>query len=245
MLDLLIRHRTGLRQLTRESSRQRDQLSSDSPEPFHQSPIFSPFVLKIPEVAREDSYEPSPIYQDLLAEDVQQFGSPLLFTDAIQSQPQKSFVEKVAQKTAFRVKAKARAPKVLKRSRHGTPYSSLPKGIVKNLSTAFARSIGKKTACLSKDSLNAVLDASDKFFEQLGGDLAAASTHAGRRTIDDSDVLAVMRRQRQISARASAFSIGARYLPLETIDEVRIPFPQPDRSRKEEHCLKSISEEPE
>lgn len=54
--------------------------------------------------------------------------------------------------------------------------------------------MGKKKARLSKDTMNAILEAGDKFFEQLGGDLAVVASHAGRKTIDDSDVIAIMQR---------------------------------------------------
>jgi hypothetical protein len=39
------------------------------------------------------------------------------------------------------------------------------------------------------------MQASDWFFEQLGEDLQAYAKHAGRKTIDESDVLTLMKRQ--------------------------------------------------
>ena len=156
---------------------------------------FSPFVLKIPDTEPGVISVPSPEYNNFLADDVLQFGSPLPTSDSSIPQIQKPFtMQRLTQKAAFRPKSRAKACKALKVSRHGTLYSGFPAGITKSISTTFARSMGKKTACLSKETANAVVEASDRFFEQLGGDLAAASSHAGRISIDESDVVAVMQR---------------------------------------------------
>jgi len=47
---------------------------------------------------------------------------------------------------------------------------------------------------VSKEILLAVMEAGDQYFDQLGGDLATFSNHAGRKKIDESDVIVVMRR---------------------------------------------------
>ena len=83
--------------------------------------------------------------------------------------------------------------KKLKISKYGIQYPSLPLGVVKKLATKFARTGGNKSK-ISKDTLDAILQASDWFFEQVGDDLAAYSKHAGRKTIDESDVLTLMKR---------------------------------------------------
>lgn len=75
-------------------------------------------------------------------------------------------------------------------SRHGIEYPSLPSNVVKRLAQRFA---GKTK--ISPDTLNAIMQASDWFFEQLGDDLRAYANHAkGRTTINESDMLALMRR---------------------------------------------------
>lgn len=84
--------------------------------------------------------------------------------------------------------------KVMKRgkktSRHGIEYPSLPSNVVKRLAQRFA---GKTK--ISPDTLNAIMQASDWFFEQLGDDLRAYANHAkGRTTINESDMLTLMRR---------------------------------------------------
>jgi histone H3/H4 len=81
----------------------------------------------------------------------------------------------------------------IKISKYGTEYPSLPAGVVKRLAQTFAQTSGAK-AKISPDTLAAVIQASDWFFEQLGDDLQAYAKHAGRKTIDESDMLTLMKR---------------------------------------------------
>lgn len=79
-------------------------------------------------------------------------------------------------------------------SRHGHPVPNLPSAMVKKLATRFARtSAGAKTK-LSKETLAAIEQASEWYFEQASDDLAAYAKHAGRKTIDEGDVMTLMRR---------------------------------------------------
>lgn len=81
-----------------------------------------------------------------------------------------------------------------KLSRHGIPVPNLPAGIVKKLASQFARTgAGSKTK-INKAALAAIEQASSWYFEQVSQDLAAYSKHAGRKTIDESDVTTLMRR---------------------------------------------------
>ena len=82
----------------------------------------------------------------------------------------------------------------IKISRHGIQYPSLPAGVVKKLATTYARTSGNCKAKISKDTLDAIMQASDWFFEQISDDLGAYAKHAGRKTIDESDVVTLMRR---------------------------------------------------
>lgn len=93
-----------------------------------------------------------------------------------------------------RNKAKLK-PKVLAMSRHGISYSSLPTPVVRKTVSRFQnlRIKGQK-ASIKEDTLRAMLEASDRFFEQLGYDLRAYAQHAKRRKIEESDVIAVMKR---------------------------------------------------
>jgi histone H3/H4 len=87
-----------------------------------------------------------------------------------------------------------RKPKKMKVSKHGLQYPSLPAGTVKKLATNFARTSGNSKAKINKETLDAILQASDWFFEQIGDDLGAYARHAGRKTIDESDIVTLMAR---------------------------------------------------
>jgi histone H3/H4 len=84
--------------------------------------------------------------------------------------------------------------KRIKISKHGIPYPSLPPGVVKKLATTYARTSGNSKAKISKDTLEAIMQASDWFFEQVSDDLGAYAEHAGRKTIEERDVVTLMGR---------------------------------------------------
>jgi len=90
--------------------------------------------------------------------------------------------------------AKAARKRHVKRSRYGIEYPSLPPSVVKRLAQTFAKTSGVGKAKISSDTLSAIMQASDWFFEQLGDDLQAYAKHAGRKTIDESDMLTLMKR---------------------------------------------------
>jgi histone H3/H4 len=81
-----------------------------------------------------------------------------------------------------------------KLSRHGIPVPNMPAGVVRKLATRFARARAGPKAKISKTTLAAIEQASSWYFEQVGEDLTAYSKHAGRKTIDEADVTALMRR---------------------------------------------------
>lgn len=87
-----------------------------------------------------------------------------------------------------------RKKKKVKLSKHGIQYPSLPAGVVKKLATTYARTGGNSKAKVSKDTLDAIMQATDWFFEQVSDDLGAYAKHAGRKTIDESDVVTLMKR---------------------------------------------------
>jgi histone H3/H4 len=91
------------------------------------------------------------------------------------------------------VRGKKKRKPGIKVSRHGIEYKSLPPATVKRLAQIFAKTSGVNGK-ISPDALTAIMQASEWFFEQLGDDLGAFAKHAGRRTIDESDMLQVMRR---------------------------------------------------
>ncbi|CAK7203782.1 hypothetical protein SEUCBS139899_006529 [Sporothrix eucalyptigena] len=86
----------------------------------------------------------------------------------------------------------------MKLSAHGIAYPSLPVGVIKRIAQTFVSSgssgTGKSKAKLSPETVAALSTASDWFFEQVGVDLQRYAKHAGRKTIDESDVMLLMRR---------------------------------------------------
>ncbi|PSN70355.1 hypothetical protein BS50DRAFT_571614 [Corynespora cassiicola Philippines] len=131
----------------------------------------------------------------------------------------------------------------LKISRHGHEYPSFPIAVVKRLATGFAKSQGAN-AKMSKDTFAALSQASDWFFEEMGADLAAYAQHAGRKQIEESDVIALMKRQRQVSSSATVFSLAQKMLPRELLQELRME-PTPKLRGVKRKRLETIEEEDE
>lgn len=90
-------------------------------------------------------------------------------------------------------KATARKRKTPLFTESGQPYPSFPATTVKALAAGFAKSQGSKGK-IGKDTVDALIQASDHFFEQMSEDLKAYADHSGRRSIDESDVIALMKR---------------------------------------------------
>ena len=87
-----------------------------------------------------------------------------------------------------------RRRKELRVSKYGHEYPSFPPAIVKRLATGFARSYGNSRVKISKEALEAIMQATGWFFEQAAEDLASYADHAGRKAIDDSDAITLMKR---------------------------------------------------
>jgi histone H3/H4 len=123
--------------------------------------------------------------------------------------------------------------KKVKVSKHGIQYPSLPASVVKKLATTYARTSGNSKAKINKETLDAVMQASDWFFEQVSEDLGAYARHAGRKTIDESDVATLMKRQRQTNDSTTPFFLADRYLPRELVQNLRMaPPPKLKRGRQ-------------
>ncbi|OHE95839.1 hypothetical protein CORC01_08836 [Colletotrichum orchidophilum] len=122
----------------------------------------------------------------------------------------------------------------VKLSKYNVEYPSLPPAVVKRLANTFAKSSGISKTKISPDALAEIQRASDWFFEQLGDDLSAYAKHAKRKTIDESDMLTLMRRyvQRQTSSTTTPFSLAHRHLPRELLQELRMPKPLPPAEPK-------------
>jgi histone H3/H4 len=130
--------------------------------------------------------------------------------------------------------------KELKLSRVGLDYPSFPAAPVKKLALSFMKSQGSK-AHLSKDTLAALVQTTDDFFEQIGIDLAAYAQHAGRSTIEESDVLALMRRY--VTFIPLVYTIYVHPTALTPPEPARHRAPRrPSRSRRKccpENCSSS------
>ena len=140
-----------------------------------------------------------------------------------------------------------RPPKPAVISKHGQKVPSLPAGVVKSVADSFLPHAGKTSKKTKKDTVAALSQATDWFFEQVASDLDAYSGHADRDMIEESDVVALMKRQRVLatgaknvqgnrsaapgSSRATLFSLAQRFLPRELMTELRME-PPPDERRK-------------
>ncbi|CRK22271.1 hypothetical protein BN1723_016783 [Verticillium longisporum] len=90
-----------------------------------------------------------------------------------------------------------------KRSKHGHSYPPFPSTVVKRVAEQFARTSGISNPRIGKDTLAALQQATDWFFEQVSEDLGA---------------------QRQVNETTSTFSLATQYLPAELVHEIRMPL---------------------
>ncbi|KAG0036135.1 hypothetical protein BGZ82_004652 [Podila clonocystis] len=99
----------------------------------------------------------------------------------------------------------------------GLTIPTLPTSLQKQLIHTFSRSR------ISQEAMQVILEGSNLFFEQAANDLAAYANHAGRKTIDESDVECLMQRLRITNDRVNVESLLQRYLPRELRDLVLYP----------------------
>jgi histone H3/H4 len=142
-------------------------------------------------------------------------------------------------------KPSRKAPtKELKISKHGLPYTSLPSSVVKRIATTFSRSYTGSSK-LSKETLLAIEQASDWFFEQVSEDVAMYSDHAGRRTIEESDAVMLMGRQKLVGKGQTVFSLAQKFLPRELVGEIRVASTKDKKKGKKRKRMEAIAEEEE
>ncbi|KAF2427589.1 hypothetical protein EJ08DRAFT_662885 [Tothia fuscella] len=160
-------------------------------------------------------------------------------------------------------KGATRVRKELKVSKYGIQYPSMPPTVIKRLASTFSRSYGG-SGKLNKETLESISQASDWFFEQVSEDLSSYADHAGRKTIEEADVVALMKRyrtpflsygvrytliyishrQRQINATTTPFSLAQKFLPRELVQEIRMAARGNIRKRKRPR-METIEEEDE
>ncbi|KAL6882462.1 centromere kinetochore component CENP-T domain-containing protein [Trichoderma longibrachiatum] len=110
-------------------------------------------------------------------------------------------------------------------SRHNIEYPQLPAAFVRQVAHTAMQTTGFVNQRISADTLEALTQASDWYFEQLGDDLAAYANHANRRTIEERDVITLMNRQRLLSQELSLFNLANRHLPRELQQMLRCAVP--------------------
>ena len=150
---------------------------------------LSPFVLRIPSFA--------PTHDSSLGTSLEEQAFPDndgLLEIENQDEPDVLLNESWLPKPKSSAKIRERKAKPLKISRHGISYPSLPSGVVKRIASTCSRAMGMKRSNISKESLKAIMEASDRYFEQFSEDLGVFAHHAGRRKIEESNVIAVMKR---------------------------------------------------
>lgn len=122
--------------------------------------------------------------------------------------------------------AAARKPrrKKTKLTRHGIAIPALPSSLIKRVAIETMTRRGKRKPTIDRASLQALEQATEWFFEQVGEDLEAYSQHAGRRKrIDASDVLTLMRRQRVLKGDGKLGDFAIEHLPPEALRELDLP----------------------
>ena len=87
-----------------------------------------------------------------------------------------------------------RKPKSLSHSYHSIGCAAMPFGVTRSVATSSAHLLGNRIGRVNKTTLNAIVEAGNLFFEQLSGDLELFAKDAGRKTINETDVVAAMKR---------------------------------------------------
>lgn len=129
---------------------------------------------------RDDDFGPEPFGQTAEEELEEEPG--------VDSEPEGA---ESTQEPAARPRLKKRQKRI---SKHGMEYPPLPPPFVKRVAQTALQSSGLSNPRVSTDTLTALTQASEWFFEQLGDDLGAYANHAKRKMIEESDVATLMRR---------------------------------------------------
>lgn len=217
--------------------------SPDRPQVDDDQPMYDDFAPLVDQ--RSDDFDD----EDLLGE------VPGLEDEAVESRTAALQDETGFETTNItRVEARGPVKRTIKISKYGIEYPSLPPAVVKRLAQNFAKAGGIKGK-ITPDAMKSIMQASDWFFEQMSEDLQAYAKHAGRKTIDESDVLTLMKRygtiyhwvfqirlhmtltllpsrQRQINPNTTPFALAQRNLPRELLQELRMPPPVIPKKRR-------------
>lgn len=165
-------------------------VGSDLPPFDYDSDGNEPMFNDLPEYGDNADDSDPPMFDDPVE------GVPDDITIATATAPQPSAAEKARAAIVLQdARAQLQLRKKRKRvSQHGIEYPPLPSTFVKKVAQTALQSSGLSNTRISADTLVALTQASEWFFEQLGDDLGAYANHAKRKTIEDSDVATLMRR---------------------------------------------------
>lgn len=147
--------------------------------------VHSPFILNIPQSQSERSSQDDMVHRCQSPDDQQLSDGE---TDLPHMQD-----PTISKSSANHTWAES-GPRMSKRSHNQTLSPSLPSGVTRGIVKRFTRQLGIRRGSIRKLTLKAIMGAGDLFFRQLSRDLVAFSNHAGRKRIDESDVIAVMKR---------------------------------------------------
>ena len=109
-------------------------------------------------------------------------------------------------------------------TKHGHTVPALPLSLMRRLANdAMPRIKGKKSK-IGRDSLKAIEQATEWFFEQVGEDLEAYSNHARRKKrVTEDDMHMLMRRQRLIVPGHDLRALAEKYLPPDALLDLDLP----------------------
>lgn len=140
-------------------------------------------------------------YEDVAHTENMTRAEDMAHTEDVATPETEEATELVSEIQRRRVKKRKRGPQL---SQFGIEYPPLPPAVVKRLAQTFAQTSGVAQTKITPDTLDALCQASDWFFEQLGDSLRAYAQHAGRKTVDESDVVTLMQRSVVSPVRATA-----------------------------------------
>ncbi|KAK9377323.1 centromere kinetochore component CENP-T-domain-containing protein [Lipomyces chichibuensis] len=230
-----------LRRMTAESrlSLDRTRSSMDNVADDDNADDSTQFVIRLPqneEIPLDDNQlEEYSGYEDDRENPINDYED---YEDDInQGSLQEEFVQRTEQRksdtTTARYATLSAKPPPSKRPRTVKLEPALPKKLIKDLAKNFS------SIPLSADACHALADATDLFFKQASSDLATYARHANRKTIDESDVLLLLKRQKQLTPKVTVFGLAHKYLPTELVAELRLPNVNSEKSIKEQEKVKS------
>ncbi|NXQ53463.1 CENPT protein, partial [Anthoscopus minutus] len=100
-------------------------------------------------------------------------------------------------------------PKRLEASQRKPREPHIPSSLIKEIFRHFAK------MPVTRDAFNIVEKCAERYFKQLCIDLEAYTHHAGKKTVEETDLEVLMRRQRLVTDKMPLNVLIERYLPLQ------------------------------